>query len=74
MDHGPGRVFDIRPTRFVKQSGLDQIVEGRLQAVERQCLVWRASEWMVSSRKRGIEQSWLGAGEVEIGNAHGPES
>ncbi len=74
MDDGPGRVFDVRPPRFVKQSGLDQIVEGRLEAVERPCLVWRASAWMVGSRERGIEQSWLGAGEVEIGDAHGPKS
>jgi hypothetical protein len=67
-------MFDVRATRLVEQSGLDQIVEGRFEAVERPCFVWRASGWMVGSRKRGIEQSWLGAGELEIGDADGPES
>lgn len=74
MNDGPGRMFDVRPTRFVKQSGFNQIVEGRLEAVKRPCLIWRAFDWMVSSHERGIEQTGFGAGEVEIGDAHGPES
>ena len=55
-----------------EDSGSDEVVEGRLQKVERSRLVGSGPR-VIGGRERGVEEAWFGAGELEIGMADRPE-
>jgi len=77
MDGGPRRVFDVRATSGRQDSGVNEVVEGGLQMVERSRLVGSLTgRMMVGGRECGVEEAWFLACEVEVRPADGlePES
>src|SRR3954451_6512777 len=74
MDARPSRGLDVRATSGRQDSGVNEVVEGRLQMVQRPRLVGsRTGLLMVGGRKCGVEEAWFLAWELEIGFADRPE-
>ena len=71
MDAGPDRVLDVRAASGHLDSGFDEVVEGRLQMVERSWLV--TGRMLVRGRECGVEETGFLACEREIRLADGPE-
>src|SRR5690242_19818048 len=69
MDTGPYRVLDVRATGGPEDSGVDEVVEGRLQQAERRPLIGVRASGVIGDREGGVEEARLGAGELEIGLA-----
>jgi hypothetical protein len=75
MDAGPDRVLDVRPTARGEDSSADEIVEGRLQMVQRCRLVGFLTRTIVGGRReRGVEEAWFGSRELQVGLANRPEA
>src|ERR687885_1272459 len=57
MDAGPDRELDARATIGGEDSGVDEVVEGGLQMVERRALVGLLTGGMVGGRERRVEKA-----------------
>jgi hypothetical protein len=66
VDSGPGGVFDAGASRRIQKSSLDEVVECGLEPLQWSWLVVCARGRVVGSRKCGVEQAWLCAGELEV--------
>jgi hypothetical protein len=74
MDAGPRRVLDVGATSGRQNPGVNEVVEGRLQMVERSRLVGSLTGLrMVGGRECGVEEAGLRAGKVKVCVADGPE-
>jgi hypothetical protein len=74
VDGGPRRVLDVRATSGRHDSGFNEVVESRLQMVERSRLVGSfTGRVIVGGRECGVEKAWFLACELDIGLADGPE-
>jgi tetracycline repressor-like protein len=69
MDAGPDRVLDVRAASGPEDSGIDEVVEARLQKVQRRRLVGFQTSRVIGECERGVKEAWFGAGELEIGMA-----
>jgi len=75
MDGRPRRVLDVWATSGRQDSGFNEVVESRLQMVERCRLVDVLTGRVIAGgRECGVEEAWFLACELEIGLADGPES
>ena len=59
MDAGPDRVLDVRATSGPEDSGTDEVVEARLQEVERRRLVGLRTSRVIGECESGVEEPWL---------------
>ena len=71
MDGGPRGVLDGRAAGGGQESGVDKILEGGPQIVERSgCVGSWIGRWMLGGRERGLEEARLFPREREIGLAN----
>jgi hypothetical protein len=73
VDGGPRWVFDIGTAGKLQDPGLHKVVESRLQLFERSRVVASLAGRMVGGCVCGVEEAWLGAGELEVGGADSVE-
>jgi hypothetical protein len=70
MDASPRGVLNVRAASGRQDSGVDEVVEGGSQIVERSgCVGSLIGRGMLGGRERGLEEAWLLTREREIGLA-----